>query len=133
LRVKSAITCFIADGGREGGKAMIVMDKITFAEAWEGHRELWDWLAETDGNELYKHTWPGWAEYDRKACNGCFACEIVKIRESGCWCCPIKWPEELICAEDRSIYDMWYCEEDPAERKRLAERIRDLPWREKEK
>jgi hypothetical protein len=107
---------------------MIIMKNITFAEAEAGHREMWDWLAETGGDELYKHTWPGWGGYDRRAKAKCFACEISE----NCFYCPmIEWPTDKYCADKDSLYYMWDRELDPAARKRLAELIRDLPWREK--
>ncbi|MDR1572796.1 MAG: hypothetical protein LBS24_00600 [Clostridiales Family XIII bacterium] len=107
---------------------MMVMDNITFAEAEAGHRELWNWLAETDGDSAYKRIWPGWDKYDSEAKNLCFPCEIAGTI---CSYCPIEWPNGQICAYFGSLYAVWRNEKDPAERKRLAEQIRDLPWREK--
>jgi hypothetical protein len=106
---------------------MINMNNITFAEAEAGHRELWDWLAETGGNFDCKRDWSGWGGYDRRAGDACFACEIA----GNCSFCPIEWPNELICNDSGSLYDDWDKEGDPAERKRLAAEIRDLPWKEK--
>jgi hypothetical protein len=104
---------------------MIIMDKITLAEAEKGHRELWDWLAETCCT--CKSRWPGWKKYDREAIHSFFACETA---DEDCNRCPIEWPGKF-CAVGAGPYCLWERATDPAERKRLAAVIRDLPWREK--
>ncbi|MDR1572804.1 MAG: hypothetical protein LBS24_00640 [Clostridiales Family XIII bacterium] len=109
---------------------MINMDNITFEQAEAGHRELWDRLAETGGDLAYKSIWPGWGGYNRRANFLCFACEI-SIKFTDCERCPIEWPDDNICDDGDNLYHMWCVEKDPAARKRLAEQIRDLPWREK--
>jgi hypothetical protein len=107
---------------------MIVMDEITFAEAEAGHRELWDWMAKTGGDLNSKDNWPGWGGYDRKAYSSCFACELAcELMCQDRANCPVEWPDGT-CHD--GIHAIWCHERDPAERKRLAAEIRDLPWRE---
>jgi hypothetical protein len=111
---------------------MIVMNNITFAEAEAGHRELWGWLSEADVDTGPNHLWPGWYDYDREAIHSCFACELaLEFMSPDCEVCPIEWPDGKYCTDNGSLFKMWHSEKDHAVRKRLAAKIRDLPWRKK--
>ena len=120
---------------------MISMDKLTYEQAQKGHRALWNWLAVT--GEVSEKLWPGWADYDRRAVDSCFACE--QAIDNMCRNCPLLTPDKkTLC--DRSdffkgygLYIKWRAqtnfndERAIARRKDLAAQIRDLPWKEKEK
>ena len=106
---------------------MINMDELTFEQAQEGHRALWDWLAETGADD--KSEWPGWADYVGDAYNDCFACELIAGR---CLPCPIEWPDgSCVAPNDTGLFDRWAFATSTETRKALAAQIRDLPWKEK--
>ncbi|MDR1516453.1 MAG: hypothetical protein LBS45_12240 [Synergistaceae bacterium] len=105
--------------------AMVDMDTLTLEQAQEGHRALWDWLAESD--DRWQKDWPGWSGYSRMSTIHCFPCELCK---RDCDSCPIEWPGEN-CLASGSPYPQWYDGTD-AERKATAAQIRDLPWKERE-
>ena len=106
---------------------MINVNELTFKQAREGHRALWDWLAKTGAGD--KLEWPGWADYVGEAYNNCFACELIV---ACCPPCPIKWPDEFcVNGDDTGLFDQWELATDTETRKKLAAHIRDLPWKEK--
>jgi hypothetical protein len=108
---------------------MIDMGAMTLGQAIEGHRLLWNWLAETRSWD--KITWPGWENYVRRAETYCFACELAlgPELETDCTRCPVKWPGGH-CISLESPYHAWQNDADPERRRELALIIRDLPWKE---
>ena len=112
---------------------MINMDELTLEQAQEGHRALWNWLAET-GSDV-KLNWPGWENYNTTPRACCFACEIAKQKagmDYYCGSCPLVWPgdDENCNKEDEDgLWYQWSIENDTARRKELAAQIRDLPWK----
>jgi hypothetical protein len=105
------------------------------------HKELWQFLA--DNPEVWKDAWPKWIYNggEEDSTSFCFACdydeEFTDEDLQGCENCPLIWPINSVkkhnCIEG-GLYDKWVKLEDvpehSAERKILAEKIRDLPVRE---
>ena len=102
-----------------------------------GHKEMWGWLADNPTKE--KDEWPGWkqngGEYHIVA-EYCFACEYDYVVSDcasvgNCRHCPLKGMSDETsydCLD--GDYEEWrYADsvKDLAERKRLAEKIRDWP------
>lgn len=90
------------------------------------HKQLWDWLAQHPD----KHTsdWPGWIAWNRS-----FACQYsIDIggetgagRRSTCkQTCPLIWPN-FACY--KGWFELWVRCRQPCLRRRVAQRIRDLP------
>lgn len=124
--------------------------KLTFEECKQAHYDLWDWLAETGG--VYKDDWP---EFDKKGKfkgfsieNDCFACQwdgsSVQKEAELCMLCPITWGTEVgedeygfdgnsFCEYPGSLYTQWKDARTIKTRKKLAAKIRDLPWTNKRK
>lgn len=108
------------------------------------HRELWGWLAETGSKN--KAAWPGWEaledmphRYVARAIHcRCFACQEGHDRDKNleeCSNCPLDFGCGYgSCQSPGSLYDQWdYCLDNRIKTlKKLAAKIRDLPWREKE-
>lgn len=135
------------------------MGEMTLEQAKQGHKELWEWLAQTGCEE--KDYWPGWKEQggEHPECeNDCFACEYAKqksgklhsgVKSGFCTKCPIVWAKGMLdaeyddigchgCSIDASVraeYDRW-CDFDGDEpdvvaaRKEIAAQIRDIAWKE---
>jgi hypothetical protein len=112
------------------------------------HKELWNYLAVT--GERHKALWPGWAKR-RIIFNHCFACKVAIQRatewQEMCERCPITWGVEAEgkeynpsvacpCEQAFSPYMVWLLEtrENYPDRKilkKLAAKVRDLPWTKK--
>lgn len=111
---------------------------------------MWDWLAKT-GCRL-KSTWPGWRflkdkpGFEEAVAYRCFACQEDYNRENelfidgrkigACMHCPIDFIGDGsfgYCTSHDSIFLLWSNSEYDEERKQLAAKIRDLPWRENTK
>jgi len=101
----------------------------------EGHYKLWNELARTgsdDKETTFDTLFPN-APYVASI-YACFACQELSDRDDDGYCadtCPIQWGNPEGCCQHGSEYRQWAEAETPAERKRLAAIIRDLPWREK--
>lgn len=108
--------------------------KMTREEAIRNFREHWASLAisgsKDKGDYLRRHG------YRHILCN-CFLCEYVTNgMERDCNKCPIEWPEtdkDMYHECSRSFYGDWERAGTPAERKRIAAIIRDLPERQEVK
>lgn len=108
------------------------------------HRELWGWLAETGSKN--KYAWPGWDALEDMPYRSvaiainrlCFACQEGNDRDNylnKCSHCPLDFGLGYgNCHGEGSLYDKWiYCGDNRIKTlKKLAAKIRDLPWREKE-
>jgi hypothetical protein len=55
----------------------IDLEKMSFSDFEDGHRRLWDWLAEHPMSQRW--LWPGWRKYTRRPMNWCFACEWMSL------------------------------------------------------
>lgn len=99
-----------------------------------GHQKLWNWLAENPGK--IKGEWLEWRAY-YSVSYGCFACdyacklsiEITGKHTAGYRCkhCPLVWGTKNCF--NNGLYFKWDICNDPIERKKMAEAIRDLPVR----
>jgi hypothetical protein len=101
----------------------------------ECHIKLWDALAKTgsdDKETTFDALFPDAPDIARVY--ACFACQESAYRDDKAECaevCPIQWAYPEGCCRSGSEFMQWDRAETPAERKRLAAIIRDLPWREK--
>lgn len=94
---------------------------MTRKELRAGHVALWEWLAETGGDD--KRAWPGWVfnggEYEVEFML-CFACSADI--DAGCNICPIAWTGGA-CHHDDAEYMRWVKAKRLATRKRIAAKI----------
>ena len=102
----------------------------------EGHKILWDKLAKTgslDKDGTFNRLFPD--EKDSAADEAaCFACKEADERDTGdgaCNHCPIDWGDGM-CLDQGSLYRNWRHTGLAKERKAIAAKIRDLPWKEVE-
>lgn len=96
------------------------------------HRKMWDWLAKNP--QKAKVDWPRWEENGGDIARADFFCFLCEYTEQNP-CCILVWPEfkrrthSVLCTNDygQGLFGKWDATTDLVERKRLAERIRDLP------
>ena len=117
----------------------VTVEQLTREVAIQPHRELWDWLAKNPDKN--KSDWPRWPDVEEKY--GyinmiCFACQIRYMEEiDDCVDnCLFIWPSVFCLEEDDNgnitgLYGLWLQEKDLKKRSELAEKIRDLPVRER--
>lgn len=107
------------------------MEQINYEEE---HRKLWNWLADHPGSwkSDYFEDWG----YDSIPRSYCFACEVA-YREAyranspaGCRFCPLGGPRIVGC--DDGLYAEWWATASHEDRRQLAHKIANLPWKEKE-
>lgn len=90
----------------------------------EEHRKLWYWLADHPeaGKIDYFKNW----EAANWPYNLCFACEAAL----DCMRCPLGGRSIVGCTA--GLYTDWLTEMFPETRRKLARKIANLPWKEKE-
>lgn len=98
------------------------------------HRKLWCWLADHPKakKDDYFKNW----DYDDEPYNLCFACEVA-LQEADrtytadhCQFCPLGGERIVGCTV--GLYTKWAYAASLQNRRRLARKIANLPWKEKE-
>lgn len=97
--------------------------RLTKKKALQITQELWEWIAETDGN---KGDWLGWERYGHMDAR-CPLCEYARRHGRTCQVCPLygKWAGETYCTDSGSPYDAW-CRADHAMREKAAAQVANL-------
>lgn len=90
------------------------------------HQDIWDYVVKTGKkpNTPYR--------------NGCVLCEyVIHLDKSDyinpCGVCPAKWSNDCHCGRYGSLFSLYTSELDPIRKRRYAELIRDIPFKEEEK
>jgi len=88
---------------------MTVKCKLSRKKAFKLCLELWEWIAETNGD---KQDWPGWEKYGGALCD-CWFCEYGERQEARfgadfCHYCPLHAKYgSLGCRSDSCTYNLW--------------------------
>ena len=89
------------------------LTKLTFDEAIENHRKMWNWIAdETEKRQkaLDKDSYFKENKLHRCYCNS-YCCEYAAENSLGimrdCNMCPIEWGNGIKCRDDGELYYQW--------------------------
>lgn len=112
--------------------------KLTKQQAIEGHRKMWNWIA--DEIEKRKRVciiidlkMQYCEDNDLTLKNGCFCCEYDDMNY-GCVKCPLDWGKGKYCSTDKySLYTRVAYADTWQEQAGLARQIANLPEKEEEK
>lgn len=109
--------------------------KLTKQQAIEGHRKMWNWIADkiesekrrfyiSDLKEIYCR------ENNVVLHNRCFCCEYSNYSDSNCEKCPVDWIKTKHCCDnEKSLYSLVIDASTWQEQTELARTIANLPER----
>lgn len=102
------------------------MQPETDIEKLEFSAEVWDWCEENPG--MGKEHCPKWRGIEDIPHRHCYACEIAK-KHGSIRCeekCLIRWPNNLVCDRNDSLYSKWRNTDSISDKKKCASRMAEL-------
>lgn len=115
--------------------------KLTFEEAIENHRKMWNWIAdETEKREEIVIKQDYFRENEIDPCiYNCYCCQYAKDNSAhgyrDCKICPIIWRGEfnnyyqIRCTALISLYELWHNADNWQSAAKYARQIANLPER----